>query len=105
VEVEAVEMGLPRAGGVTQDAPGTRPIWSTRARAESAPALDGRACDAGERERRVGEGLGDVAIVRAVQRLGCVPLGSSAARLFRAMAVRSPTMPPTPSWQSSQTGR
>ena len=26
-------------------------------------------------------------------------------RFFRAMAVRSPTMPPTPSWQSSQTGR
>ena len=31
--------------------------------------------------------------------------GRRVPRLFRALAVRSPTMPPTPSWQSSQTGR
>src|SRR6266478_836713 len=35
----------------------------------------------------------------------CCPTTRRVPRLFRAMAVRSPTMPPTPSWQSSQTGR
>ena len=35
----------------------------------------------------------------------CCPTTRGVPRLFRAMAVPSPTMPPTPSWQSSQTGR
>jgi hypothetical protein len=63
-------MGLPRTGGGHPGRAGRATDLAhprPRARAESAAALDGRAGDAGERERRVGEGIGDIAIVRLAE--------------------------------------
>jgi hypothetical protein len=70
VQVEAVEVGLARCGrGDPGDARHAADLEDARPGAgpEGTPALHGRACDPGQGQSRLGEGIGRVALLRLAE--------------------------------------